>query len=68
MALHLICLNVRSLFSKLEISLLLSNHCLDVLTLFETWLNEWVFNAEVLLPGDNLLRQDRNRHGGVVNL
>lgn len=58
-----------SLLSKLnEISLLVSNHFLDVLiNTFKTWLDEWVCDAELSLPGYNLLmRWDRNRHGGGV--
>ena len=50
-----------------EISLLVSNHCLDVLiNTFKTWLDEWVSDAELSVPGYNLLRLDRNRHGGGV--
>ena len=49
-----------------EISLLVSNHNLDVLTLSETWLDASICDAEVSLPGYNLLRQDRNCHGGGV--
>ena len=63
----LVHLNIRSLLPKLnEISLLVSNYSLDVLTLSETWLDESICDAEVSLPGYNLLRQDRNRHGGGV--
>ena len=60
----LVHLNIRSKLN--EISLLVSNHNLNVLTLSETWLDESICDAEVSFPGYNLLRQDRNRHGGGV--
>ena len=55
----LVHLNIRNILPKLnEISLLVSNHHPDVLTLSETWLDESICDAEVSLPGYNLLRQD----------
>ena len=70
-------LNARSLLPHMdEISLLATNHLIDVITLSETWLDEtwldetWldetVSDAEVSLPGYSLLRNDRNQHGGGV--
>ena len=57
-------LNTRSLMD--ELSLLATKHLVDVITLSETWLDETIPNAEVLLPGYSLLRNDRNRRGDGV--
>jgi len=41
-------------------------HNPDVICVVETWLGEEISNAEVSIPDYQLLRLDRNRHGGGV--
>ena len=41
-------------------------HEYDVICVNETWLDNSVNNHEIDLDGYDLIRKDRNRHGGVV--
>jgi len=38
----------------------------DVICVTETWLGEEIDNSEISLPGYNIVRLDRHRHGGGV--
>ena len=42
------------------------NHQHDIICVNETWLDNTVNNHEVELDGYDLVRKDRNRHGGGV--
>ena len=59
--------NVRSLLPKMD---LLHGTCEaqnpDVICVTETWLGEEIDNSEISLPGYNIIRLDRHRHGGGV--
>lgn len=59
--------NVRSLLPKIsEISLFLHRTKTAIFAVSETWLDETVTDGEINIDGYNVLRQDRNRHGGGV--
>ena len=40
----------------------------DIVCLTETWLDNGITNDELSIPDFNLIRLDRNRHGGGVAL
>ena len=42
------------------------NHQYDIICVIETWLDNTVNDDEVELDGYDLVRKDRNRHGGGV--
>jgi len=59
--------NCRSLFPKLdELKVLASHYMPHIICLCETWLDPTVSDSELYIPGFNLLRRDRNRHGGGI--
>ena len=53
---------------KLFDELLLSadSHQPDVICITESWLGSGIEDSEILIPGYQTLRLDRNRHGGGV--
>ncbi len=60
-------LNAQSLIPCLdELKLWLKNNPYQIITLSETWLDGSVHDTEVNIPGYNIERKDRNRHGGGV--
>ena len=60
-------LNVRSLLPKIEeVRHHIQSGALDVLCINETWLDSDVGDDLVSIPGYNIFRRDRNRHGGGV--
>lgn len=60
-------LNVNGLRSKLDyIKVFLHEHKLDILALNETKIDSHVTNADITIPGYNIFRCDRNKHGGGV--
>ena len=62
-------LHVRSIVPKIdEIRYFLQCVHLDIFTISETWLDKNVDSSEIAVSGYNLLRVDRNRHGGGVAL
>jgi hypothetical protein len=62
--------NVRSLRNKFdEIALLAENLAPDLMAFTETWLTQEIRDAEVQIPGYELVRSDRTAgsiHGGVI--
>ena len=63
--LRLFHLNICSLRNKVdELRLFCETHKPHVLSINETWLDESFSDEEIWLPGFNLLRKDRNCHGG----
>ena len=61
--------NVRSLLSPGtldEISVLIENHKIDILSISETWLDSHIPDQLVSLHGFTITRKDRNRKGGGV--
>ena len=44
---------------------LCSSECYDAVVVTETWLNSDIQDSELYIQGYTLLRNDRNRHGGV---
>ena len=58
-------LNICSLYYKVpEVRLLCDKFKFDVLALNETWLNKDIADNEISIPGYNILRNDRESHGG----
>ena len=61
------CLNVRSLYPKIDqVQNVIEENDFDILGINETWLDNFISDQELLLNQYNLLRCDRNRHGGGV--
>ena len=59
-------LNICSLYPKLDqLKLLLHDKILDILFISETWLNDTFSDSELLIPGYNLLRNDRSSGRGL---
>ena len=59
--------NARSLLPKFdELCTLCATHKPDMLCLVETWLCNDISDNEIMIPGYQLYRLDRNRHGGGV--
>ena len=59
--------NSRSLLPKLdELRLLCNLHHPDCICVVETWLDPEIFETEIEIQGYNIIRLDRNRHGGGV--
>ena len=57
----------RSLLPKItELKYITANTKAAILSVTETWLDESVSDAEIQILGYNILRRDRNRHGGGV--
>ena len=66
---HIIYYNGRSLLSKIDELRLVSEATKpDIISLVETWLDNDVLNNEIFLSNYQLLRLDRNRHGGGIAL
>ena len=64
---HLIHLNVNSILPKIdEVRILAKCSSASFIGISETKLDQSVSDAEVSIEGYNLIRQDRNRHGGGV--
>lgn len=59
--------NARSLLPKYD-NLLATISILDphIICVVETWLSSEIHNCEIHIPGFQLYRYDRNRHGGGV--
>ena len=49
-----------------ELSLLVEVHNPDIVSIVESWLCDDIPDAEIRIQGYNILRKDRNRHGGGV--
>ena len=62
--LYFICINMSSLLPKIEELCLIT--CLSNVTLTESKLHNSIFDLEIEIDGYNILRFDRNRHGGEV--
>ena len=59
--------NARSLLPKFdELLILADSHNPDVICITESWLSGDIQDSEILIPGYQSLRHDRNRHGGGV--
>jgi len=59
--------NVRSIMNKRdEIEHFILTNNIDILAISETWLNDYITNAELRIPNYSIVRQDRNRDGGGV--
>lgn len=65
--LKLSALNINSLTKHIEeLRVLLASYSIDVLSLSETKLDISISNSEIHIPGFDIVRRDRNRHGGGV--
>ena len=65
--LKIACLNVRSLYNKVDqLHVLVDNHQFDIVCVNETWLDDSIDNAEISIPSYSIVRKDRNRNGGGV--
>ena len=59
--------NARSLLPKFdELLISVDNYQPDIVCITEFWLCSDIHDSELLLPGYQCLRYDRNRHGGGV--
>ena len=65
--LHILYYNARSLLPKFD-DLMLSviNLHPHIICIVETWLSSDIIDHEICIPGFQLYRYDRNRHGGGV--
>ena len=64
---HYIHINANSILSKFEeIKIIAHRTKAAVIGISESKLDETVLNSEILIPGYQILRSDRNRHGGGV--
>ena len=62
-------LNVRSILPKIEqLRIMTQQSGVDILAVCETWLDSNILDFEIRIPNYELLRHDRNRHGGGVAL
>jgi hypothetical protein len=67
--LHFLHVNVRSLLPKIkDIRLLAQNSHAACIGISETWLDETVSDSEINIQNYNIIRRDRDRHGGGVCL
>lgn len=67
--LHFIHLNIRSILPKIdELREIAIKTRAAVFGITETWLDESVFDSEIIIPGYSIVRRDRNREGGGVCL
>ena len=59
--------NARSIVPKLDelLTLVQCEHP-DVICIVESWLNSDILDSEISIPGYQVFRKDRNRHGGGV--
>ena len=61
--------NARSILPKLdELRLICYDHVPHIVCIVETWLDDTVTNCELSIPNYQIVRLDRNRHGGGVML
>ena len=61
--------NARSLLPKLDfLSFLCAIHTPDCVCIVESWLNNDIQNSELCISGYDIVRLDRNRHGGGILL
>ena len=61
--------NARSIIPRLdELRLICSDTTPDIVCIVETWLRDSISDSELTINGYNLVRRDRNRHGGGVML
>lgn len=61
--------NVRSLLPKIDdLRAICSVYSPDVVCIVESWLDDTIDDAEILVEGYSVSRLDRNRHGGGVIL
>ena len=61
--------NARSIIPKLdELRILVPIHNPDVICIVESWLDNSILDSELTISNYNLLRLDRNRHGGGILL
>ncbi len=61
--------NARSLVPKLdELSAVIEAHNPDVVSIVESWLCADIPDSELYIPGYQIFRKDRHRHGGGVLL
>ena len=59
--------NARSLLPKVdELLVLASVHKPKIICITESWMYHEISDEEISIPGFQLLRKDRNRHGGGV--
>ncbi|PIK48179.1 hypothetical protein BSL78_14971 [Apostichopus japonicus] len=64
---HLIHFNTRSLLPKIsELRTIALETQATIIAISETWLDDSVTDTEILLPGYNIIRSDRDRSGGGV--
>ena len=64
---RLLYLNVRSVLSKLDkLIALCSVYNYHVVCIVESWLSGDVSNSELYIPGYEIFRRDRDRHGGGI--
>ena len=64
---HFVHINANSILSKIEeVRIIASKTKAAVIGISESKLDENVLNGEINIPGYNILRSDRNRHGGGV--
>jgi exonuclease III len=67
--LHFIHVNARSVVNKLtELSVLAHKTKASIIAVSETWLDSTITDSEAKVEGYNLVRKDRDRHGGGVCL
>ena len=60
-------LNINSLLRHIdELRMTITNLEVDVLTINETKIDNYVTDSEIEIPGYNVIRRDRNRFGGGV--
>lgn len=64
--LHIIHINCRSLLPKLELKILALKSNASVFCVRGTWINEYVTDSEIKIPGFNVIRKDRGRNGGGI--
>lgn len=66
-ALSILYTNCRSVLPKLDhLRLLASTQNPHLIAVTETWLDDTISDNEVTIPGYQLVRRDRNRHGGGI--
>jgi hypothetical protein len=60
-------LNIRSLVNKIDqLAVFVDDYQFDVICINETWLDDSLEDHEVLIPGYEIIRRDRNKYGGGV--
>lgn len=65
--LHIIHININSLLLKIEeLRIIASKTNIAIIGITESKLDKTVLNNEIKIPGYNIIRADRNRHGGGV--